>query len=250
MDRQTIEDNDQRLIRKFRDIVNSKEASRPATRTFKPSMGVGLTILCVTLVLAGGIILQLWPDGEKKHGEVTETRNVPVTAVQEDKIVSSVTAVEEVPEPPVETDPIVTGETESIQTQEITNTDRPDITPSSKQSDQTELHSGIHISKIVSCSRVSNRQYVAPKTIFSLKDGISPIIWMTVLADQPPVTLTHVYYVNGQQYCTVPLGIHYPRTRTWSHVTLNQSSQLGAWRVDVMTNAGEILDQIEFSVVP
>jgi hypothetical protein len=72
---------------------------------------------------------------------------------------------------------------------------------------------------------------------------------MDVRSKKQPFTLSHVYYANGQRYCEVPLKVNYPRTRTWSNVVLNKPEHVGQWRVDVVTENGEILDQIDFSVV-
>ncbi len=107
----------------------------------------------------------------------------------------------------------------------------------------------IQIHKIVSCGSVIDRQYVLPKTRFSLKENPTPVVWMKVLSDNPPFTLTHVYYLNDRKYCEVPLSILYPHMRTWSSVTLKHPDHEGEWRVEVITGSGIKLDQIEFTVV-
>jgi len=122
-------------------------------------------------------------------------------------------------------------------------------TDPSKETQVTDRPLNIQIHKIVSCGSVIDRQYVSPKTRFSLKEDPTPVVWMTVLSDNPPFTLTHVYYMNDRKYCEVPLSIRYPHMRTWSSVTLNHPDHAGEWRVEVITGSGVKLDQIEFTVV-
>ncbi|MBI9090084.1 MAG: DUF2914 domain-containing protein [Desulfobacterium sp.] len=116
--------------------------------------------------------------------------------------------------------------------------------------EQMRISSGIRISEIVSCSRITQRQYSSPQKVFSLKKDATAAIWMNVVSEENPFTLTHVYYVNGRRYCAVPLEIQYQSMRTWSNVTLGHPSHIGEWRVEVMTDKGEKLDQIAFTVVP
>ncbi len=116
--------------------------------------------------------------------------------------------------------------------------------------EHASISSGIRISEIVSCSSITKRQYTAPQKVFSLKKDATAAIWMNVVSDEQPFTLTHVYYLNGIRYCSVPLEIRYKSMRTWSNVTLGLQAHLGEWRVEVITGKGEKLDQIEFTVVP
>lgn len=108
----------------------------------------------------------------------------------------------------------------------------------------------INIAKLVPCAGVQDRQFVSPQTVFSLKKVSKPVVWMTVLTDKPPFTLTHVYYHNDKKYCEVPLEIKYPRMRTWSRLTLTQDYQTGRYRVEVVTNEGKVLAETEYTVVP
>jgi hypothetical protein len=106
------------------------------------------------------------------------------------------------------------------------------------------------ITGIAACRAVDQRQCVSPTTAFSLQETPTPVVWMNVLSDRQPFTLTHAYYLNGRKYCEVPLQIRYPRMRTWSNVTLAHSYQTGHWRVEVIDADGERLSQIEFTVTP
>jgi len=123
-------------------------------------------------------------------------------------------------------------------------------TPQPADSETVAAPPGVRIAKIVACSGVSERQYVSPKDTFSLSEDIKPVVWMNVLSEKQPFILKHIYYVNDRKYVEVPLNIRYPRNRTWSHITLSHQGQIGDWRVDVVNESGEKLDQVQFSVVP
>ena len=108
----------------------------------------------------------------------------------------------------------------------------------------------IRIGQSLSCRGVRAHQCRQPQSRFALHEHNQPHVWMVVYSQTVPHTLTHVYYHEGQQYCEVPLDIVHPRTRTWSRVTLNRPTHLGAWRVEIVTEGGEVLDRVAFRVSP
>jgi hypothetical protein len=108
----------------------------------------------------------------------------------------------------------------------------------------------IRISEIITCQGVQNKKAVSPQKEFSLQKGATPHVWMNVRSKKTPYKLQHIYYLNDHRYCVVPLAINYPRMRTWSNVTLRHPYETGNWRVDVVTEKGEILSQAEFIVTP
>ncbi len=105
------------------------------------------------------------------------------------------------------------------------------------------------IADLATCQGVKNKQPVVRQNIFSLRNGVTPYVWMDVRSETTPYKLRHVYYLNGRRYCEVPLAIHYPRMRTWSNVSLRHPYETGQWRVDVVTGSGKTLSRIEFTVV-
>lgn len=251
MDRKTIEERDQRLINKFREIVRNKERTPGNKRHVGQIYKFWLPVFCVGLIMAGMMIFREQPKtiglnhSEPGSRDTFENSKAPVLEKSTDQIVvtdakdiaPAAVSLEKAPKPP----------------EVLLSTDRSAETIAkapSKPAEKSSIPSSIKISEIVSCSRVSKRQYVSPKKIFSLKKESKPVVWMTVLSDKPPFTLTHVYYANGNRYCEVPLKIRYRHMRTWSNVTLNNMDHYGKWRVEVITDSGEKLDQIEFIVVP
>ncbi len=113
---------------------------------------------------------------------------------------------------------------------------------------------GVRIAELVACRGVENHQYVGPGSEFSLETDNRPDVWvwMDVHSEKRklPFTLKHVYSVDGSRYAAVMLDIAYPRTRTWSNVTLHGQKHIGRWRVDVVTAQGDILSSIEFTIIP
>lgn len=114
----------------------------------------------------------------------------------------------------------------------------------------TTLAEPIRVAKTLTCVGIDARQCVGVQSVFSLAEHPQPHVWMTVFSDTLPYVLKHVYYHDGEKYCEVALNIAYPRTRTWSNVTLQDPQHVGDWRVEVVTPDGIVLEQIAFQVVP
>ncbi|WP_300457131.1 DUF2914 domain-containing protein [Desulfobacula sp.] len=230
-----IEENDQHLTKKIRKIIDNKKKPVWITGYF------WVPVLLFTGLIMAGLMIFRDPSTTRVSSTSAPASKAsletasPLAAkgvLQSEKKTVSLKAT---PKPP----------------EAILNTDRPApaiTTAQSKPTEQIHIPSDIHISEIVTCSSVRARQYVSARTTFSLKKGLTPMVWMTVLSDSPPFTLYHVYYVNGRRHCRIPLKIRHPRMRTWSNITLSSRDHVGKWRVEVMTENGVKLDQIEFSV--
>ncbi|MBN1932843.1 MAG: DUF2914 domain-containing protein [Desulfobacterales bacterium] len=243
MNKEKIEERDQRLVKKIREIVRNKERTPGNKRHVRQIYKFWLPVLCAGLMMSGLMFCreQLTTIGsnhsEPKSRDTLENSEAPILEKSTDQTEIKALFRGTAPKTP----------------EVLLSTDRSAeiiANAPSKPAEQSSIPSSIQISEIVSCSRVSKRQYVSPKKIFSLKEESTPVVWMTVLSDKPPFTLIHVYYVNGNRYCEVPLKICYHRMRTWSKVTLNSMNHYGKWRVEVITDSGEKLVQLEFTVVP
>ena len=108
----------------------------------------------------------------------------------------------------------------------------------------------VTIHELVICRGIKNRQYMSPEHLFSMENGSKIMVWtwMNVLTDKPPQDLSHIYYLNGKRYCRVILPVPYPRTRTWSNVTLNKPEHAGSWHVDVVNSSGQVIARADFTV--
>ncbi len=284
-----IEEKDRRLVKKIRGIIEQKENQTVHKKAFWKSTGFWLPLLCIGLIGLGlttfrqptTTAVQDAPDtppptvataeptitAEKRTDEAAVPPATPVVPADDeaDTTVAPVAApaAPQSGDLPVETD----GETEveadassgplpaasEVPDAPIANDPDPAIASGVASAPTTEtpdLSDDVRINGLVTCGGVRDKQYVSQKSTFSLASDPFVMVWMRVLSDNPPFTLTHVYSVNGKHYCDVPLEILYPHMRTWSRVTINRDIHIGAWHVDVVDDKGQTLDQIEFTVVP
>ncbi len=255
MKRKEIENRDIELIKKFRTILRNKEKKieeKPAPKRFP----FGLIFLLTILILSSLLFFkeQLPSLFSKEPGTSSPAKlapgpaKQPASSARTEKILAS----SDTPKVPPPIQKVVDKETLSTSSDcVVSNPILEQKSPEefSNQKIQGDMPSGIRVEEIIACSSVKNRQYSRPKIEFSLAQDAIPKIWMKVISENPPFTLTHVYYCNGQKYCEVPLAIRYHRMRTWSHVTLRLPKHMGKWRVEVIDDRGAKLDQIEFIVV-
>jgi hypothetical protein len=241
MNREEIEEKDQRLTKKIRVIIDGKKKPSKEKKPVWQTVYFWVPVFfCTGLIMAGLMIFR------EPAATIVSNTSAPVS--KESFETTNPLAAKRVVPPGKKR---VSQKKPPKPPEALLNTARPAkaiTTVQSKQTEQIRIPSGIHISEIVTCSSVSKRQYVSAKTTFSLKEDVTPVVWMTVLADNPPFTLSHVYYVNGRRHCKIPLKIRHPRMRTWSNITLSSRTHVGKWRVEVMTENGVKLDQIEFFV--
>ena len=249
--RQEIENKDQELVKKFRAIMQNKK-KKPAPNRFP------VWLICLFTVFLVFSIFFIQQRPKPFFPEASKTRVEPsMTPVADEQKISSNSIVKSTP---------LTGDLKSMPSPgKIESQNTVGISPDhdlikpvvekdpfeipSIQAVQSDKPSGIEIEEIISCTSVHNRQYNSPKINFSLSKDTTAKVWMNVVSQDPPFTLTHVYYINEKKYCEVPLAIRYPRMRTWSSVTLNAFDHIGRWRVEVVTSEGVKLGQTAFTVV-
>jgi len=261
-DRTSIEDRDRHLMEKFRNIVEEKEQVRAQHNAQAPQRRPWPVFAFAGLILAAGIMFMVYnmtadpvimdspSTQETAEAAVTKTsapmaqptpadvgQQIPPKETPDEALVSEappapVLSVEPTPQPsevvqhppekaaPMETLPKIVS--------------MPDVT----------------VPELVICRGIKNRQYVFAENHFSIKDGAKPVVWtwMNVLTDKPPQELSHIYYLNGKRFCRVILPAPYPRTRTWSKITLKKPSYAGSWRVDVVNNSGQVIARTGFTV--
>lgn len=274
MDRNEIEEKDLRLVKKIRTIVQQKEKSSTHKKTFWKMPGFWLPTVCVALIAMALVVYnQISPnavqDGAAQPATVKENIANTVEKRSDEKVapieladtkdVIAAADVDEKGNSAADNDG-VESESASMAPSIESNAPQESAPDFSDVADQPTVASipaekrgvstDIFISHLVSCGGVRDKQFVSAKSTFSLAQDPIAMVWMRVLSKTPPLTLKHVYYLNGQHYCDVPLDIPYPHMRTWSKVSINLESHIGKWHVDVVSESGEKLDQIEFTVVP
>ena len=79
-------------------------------------------------------------------------------------------------------------------------------------------------------------------------DAATPrvVCWTKIATQSPPVTVRHVWHREGKRLLEVPLTVNYPAGRYWSIKNVTP----GEWRVDVVNEAGEVLESKTFVVKP
>lgn len=258
MKREEIENRDKELIEKFRTIIHNKKEIREKTTPKSFPFGL-IFLLTISIVIISSWLffkeqpLSLFSEeprisspGEPVPTPASEKQPVPIVLTEAIKTSSD---TQKVPSPIQQEENIETlaKSSDSVLDSPVIKQKPPEELSNKKV--QVDMPSGIRIEEIISCSSVNNRQCNRPKIKFSLAQDSTPTIWMNVVSEDPPFTLTHVYYCNGQKYCEVPLAIKHHRMRTWSTVTLRSRKHIGKWRVEVIHDNGTKLDQIEFTVV-
>jgi hypothetical protein len=268
MDRQTIEDKDRDIVKKFRSVVEGKERLKKLKKSRLKQIA-GLAIVC-------GAAFMLFLDHSPRqkpntgiHQEITakdslkdnhETAALPLS---ENGLQKSI---------PVDSDPVKSSTNHSgekvvhmdvrvavkrpqfsknasdFQNVKIVMMDNKKITPKSSQ--KKVITDGVKISNIIACRDVADKRCTSSQDEFSVKRDGQVRVWMDVRSKQLPHILKHLYFVNGRRYRTIPLSIKYPQMRTWSGISLNGSQDVGKWRVDVVSEQGQTLSNIEFKVVP
>ncbi len=252
--KEEIENKDQELIKKFRTIIQNKEKP-PAPKKFPLgyillSAGLGISILLILKQQPAFLFSKAPETSSPEQGVLVPAQQPPLT-----NGAAQTKAPLDAPKPPPLLPPKPKKEakqtplkpSDSALNTQVLEKESPVQSPIPTVGSETRP--GIQIEEIISCTRVNNRQCNRPKVKFSLGQDATPKTWMKVISEQPPFTLTHVYYVNGQKYCEVPLAIRYHHMRTWSSVTLRSFDHIGRWRVEVIDDRGTKLDQIEFEVV-
>ena len=106
-----------------------------------------------------------------------------------------------------------------------------------------EATSPIKVEKMVFCSSVVDREPVGAAEEFPA--GTTRVwCWTRLSAKAAPIEVKHVWYREGTKMLEVPLKLGYASGRTWS----NKNVRPGAWKVEVVTPDGTVLESASFTV--
>jgi len=255
MEKQKIEKHDRELLGKVRKIIEKKMVLK---KTGLPKAIVFASVFIFLIIVSFFSIIK---ETNQKQSAATDEQIIYQNESEKQNInlAQSVKEVEsstrnidsEIKADIVETLPL--REPDNISQDSsgaknvLSNSFRRDGFKEAKTSGKTES-SLFRISGISVCSGIENKNPKGKKKIFYLKKDKYIFIWMEVRPEFFPTTLSHIYYLNGAKYVTVPLGIKYKRMRTWSRITLNSYAKAGLWRVDVVTQDNRILKSVDFEV--
>lgn len=108
---------------------------------------------------------------------------------------------------------------------------------------QAAEESGMSVNSILICTSVESRKPIGEGTEFEASTG-RLYCWTKITAKNAPTTLKHIWFVDGKIVAEVPLSIKFPSFRTWS----NKAVWPGSWRVEVVSESGETLTSMDFTV--
>ncbi len=111
---------------------------------------------------------------------------------------------------------------------------------------EEEIVSGLSVEEMVFCTTVENREPVGADTAFA--DTIGQVYCFTQISGaEDTTTISHVWYLNGEEKASVDLSVRGKTWRTWSSKRIPKEWD-GSWRVDVESETGVVLKSKEFVV--
>jgi cytoskeletal protein RodZ len=121
------------------------------------------------------------------------------------------------------------------------------VEAAASENDQTRLKNNLKIVEATACSAIENRlpQGIGDSFEWST-DRI--YIWTRIECENPPSSIRHIYYFNGQKVSDILLNIRSSHWRTWSYKTISSKRYVGPWRVDLTTVDGKLLQSIHFEI--
>jgi hypothetical protein len=106
----------------------------------------------------------------------------------------------------------------------------------------------LEVSAAAVCKDVIDHEPVDSATSFAAT--VEKLYCFTkITGAQSPTQITHVWYFDGTERARVDLAVNSISWRTYSSKII-QPHELGAWRVDVLDSAGNVLKTLEFEVAP
>ena len=116
------------------------------------------------------------------------------------------------------------------------------------QVDQSSTASdNLNVVRAVAASDIQNKNPTNIANAFSWSTE-RVYIWSTIECKQPPSSIRHIYYFEGQKVNDIELKIKSPQWRTWSYKTLLEKRWIGQWKVDITSAEGKLLQSIFFEV--
>jgi hypothetical protein len=104
----------------------------------------------------------------------------------------------------------------------------------------------MEVVEMMICTGVQDRVPVGTDTMF-LKTVGQLYCYTKVTGAGESAKLSHVWYHNDQEMARVDLNIMADTWRTWSSKKIAEE-WTGKWRVDVVSESGEVLKSISFTV--
>jgi len=104
----------------------------------------------------------------------------------------------------------------------------------------------MEVVEMMICTGVQDRVPVGTDTMF-LKTVGQLFCYTKVTGAGESAKLSHVWYHNDQEMARVDLNVMADTWRTWSSKKIVEE-WIGSWRVDVVSESGEVLKSMAFTV--
>jgi len=104
----------------------------------------------------------------------------------------------------------------------------------------------MEVVEMMICTGVQDRVPVGTDTMF-LKTVGQLYCYTKVTGAGESAKLSHVWYHNDQEMARVDLNVMADTWRTWSSKKIVEE-WIGSWRVDVVSESGEVLKSMAFTV--
>ncbi|HAH05064.1 MAG TPA: hypothetical protein DCM05_00840 [Elusimicrobia bacterium] len=112
---------------------------------------------------------------------------------------------------------------------------------------QTTAPADVSVSRSAVCTAIQDREPSGTQESGAYPVGVGVIYyWTEIQAKTVPIAIKHRWSREGKVSAEIELSVKNPRTRTWS----TKKIVPGAWKVEVVTAADEVLKSAEFNVVP
>jgi hypothetical protein len=105
----------------------------------------------------------------------------------------------------------------------------------------------IKVESAAVCENIVDRDPAGAGTSFSVTVG-KLFFFTKITGAENPIEIAHVWYFGDTERARVTLPV---KTNTWrTHSSkILQAHEIGAWHVDVLGPAGEVLETVQFEVV-
>lgn len=114
------------------------------------------------------------------------------------------------------------------------------------QSLTAQVSATVAVEEMVFCAAVEERVPIGADTVFL--GTVGTVYCFTKLSSsEDSTTIAHVWYYNEQEMARVNLNVLAKSWRTWSSKTILEE-WIGKWRVDVVSEAGEVIESKGFEV--
>jgi len=122
--------------------------------------------------------------------------------------------------------------------------DKPDVTATASVKKDAEPAKSKLTAELQVCTGVEERQPVGAGDMFSADVG-ELCLWSKILGAEGEISVTHVWYFQGEEMASIELPVRSASWRTWSRKTI-VPEWIGPWEVKVFDASGGLIGSVAF----